>query len=117
MRLAGCLHVSSKRRNCMGTVLMSTLLAVAVASVVDGAGFSPRMVHSAFGIDSYPDDYLSAVAKAGVDSILVYISDPPDVTRTGKHENIGEIVDKAAKFGLAVYAYADFSVKAAKMCR
>lgn len=101
----------------MGTVLMSTLLAVAVASVVDGAGFSPRMVHSAFGIDSYPDDYLSAVAKAGVDSILVYISDPPDVTRTGKHENIGEIVDKAAKFGLAVYAYADFSVKAAKMCR
>lgn len=99
----------------MRKALAFAMMATAMATMAFGAGFSPRMVHSAFGIDSYPDDYLEAVAKTGVDSILVYISDPPDVTRTGKHENIGEIVDRAAKFGLSVYAYADFPVKAAKM--
>lgn len=77
--------------------------------------FSPRMVHSAFGIDAYPDDYLAAVAKTGVDSVLVYISDPPDVTRTGKSEDIADLVTRAARFGIGIYAYADFPVKAAKL--
>jgi len=78
-------------------------------------GFSPRMVHSAYGIDDYPDEYLVGIAKTGVDSILVYISDPPDVTRSGRHEDICGLVARAAKHGIGVYAYADFPEKAAKM--
>ena len=77
--------------------------------------FSPRMVHSASGLDSYPDEYLEKIAKTGVDSILVFISDPPDVTRTGQHENIPALIERAAKYGIGVYAYADFPVKAGRM--
>lgn len=88
---------------------------MAEAAAKPAPAFSPRMVHSAFGIDDYPDDYLAGIAKTGVDSILVYISDPPDVTRTGRHEDIGALVARAARFGIGVYAYADFPVKAAKL--
>ena len=92
----------------MALSLASALLAVSM-------NFSPRMVHSSYGIDKYPDEYLEKIAKTGVDSILVFISDPPDVTRTGEHEDIPALIDRAAKFGIGVYAYADFPVKAGKL--
>ena len=93
-------------------MFLASIMAVALAVTMN---FSPRMVHSSAGIDEFPDEYLAAVSKTGVDSILVYISNPPDVTRTGRHEDIPALVRCAAKYGIGVYAYADFPVKAAKL--
>ena len=35
--------------------------------------FSPRMVHSGYGLDQFPDAHLSAIAHAGMDAILVFV--------------------------------------------
>ena len=35
--------------------------------------FSPRMVHSAYGMDVFTEKYLSGIAHLGYDSILVYV--------------------------------------------
>lgn len=35
--------------------------------------FSPRMVHSGWGIDRFPNAHLNAIAHAGMDAILVFV--------------------------------------------
>mgnify|MGYP003313630720 CR=1 FL=1 len=35
--------------------------------------FAPRMIHSGYGLDNYPNEHLSAIAHAGMDAILVYV--------------------------------------------
>ena len=35
--------------------------------------FSPRMVHSGYRLDEYPDEHLAAIAHAGMDAILVFV--------------------------------------------
>lgn len=35
--------------------------------------FNPRMVHSGWGLDQFPDPHLSAIAHAGMDAILVFV--------------------------------------------
>ena len=75
--------------------------------------FSPRMTHSGWEIEKFPEAYMDQLAHAGMDAILVFIADPPDVTRNGR-EDIPALVRTAAKHGLDVYAYASFPVKAAK---
>lgn len=75
--------------------------------------FSPRMTHSGWEIEKYPDAYMDQVAHAGMDAIIVFISEPPDVTRNGR-EDIPALVKRAARHGLDVYAYADFPVAASK---
>lgn len=35
--------------------------------------FNPRMVHSRWGLDQFPDPHLSAIAHAGMDAILVFV--------------------------------------------
>ena len=65
--------------------------------------FSPRMVHSGFGQEMYPDAHLSAIAHAGMDAILLMVT---GVNRTVVGEcDFNEIIDRAAKYGLDVYAY------------
>lgn len=76
--------------------------------------FSPRMTHSGVGIDEFPDWYLDEILRAGMDSIIVYISDPPDVSRGGKLD-IPALVRRCALRGIGVYAYAWFCEKASKM--
>ena len=68
--------------------------------------FSPRMVHSGVSIDNYPDEHLDEIARAGMDAILVYVRDPPDVTRAGRVD-MNDLVRRAAVRGLDVYAYFD----------
>ena len=34
--------------------------------------FAPRMVHSGYGLDEYPDEYLQKIAHEGRDAILVF---------------------------------------------
>ena len=71
--------------------------------------FSPRMTHSGWEIEKFPEVYMDHVAHAGMDAILVFIADPPDVTRNGR-EDLPALVKTAAKHGLDVYAYASFPV-------
>lgn len=76
--------------------------------------FSPRMTHSGVGIDEFPDWYLDEILRAGMDSIIVYIADPPDVSRGGKLD-IPALVRRCALRGIGVYAYAWFCEKASKV--
>ena len=75
--------------------------------------FSPRMTHSGWEVEKFPDVYLDQIAHAGMDAILLFIADPPDVTRNGK-EDVPALVERARLHGIDVYAYCWFHVKAAK---
>lgn len=65
--------------------------------------FSPQMVHSAFGLDMYPDNYLSLIAHAGRDAILVFVKNV-NITPSG-YLDFNDLIYRAAKFGIDVYAY------------
>lgn len=65
--------------------------------------FSPQMVHSGYGFDEYPNEYLAKIAHEGRDAILVYTTDI-NCTPSG-YLNFNELIDRAARFGIDVYAY------------
>jgi len=65
--------------------------------------FQPRMVHSGWGIDQFPDAHLNAIAHAGMDAILVFAKGV-NRTTTG-HLDLNHLVDRAALHGLDVYLY------------
>ncbi|MBE7037252.1 MAG: hypothetical protein E7403_08165, partial [Ruminococcaceae bacterium] len=65
--------------------------------------FYPQMVHSGYGIDEFPDEYLLRVAHEGRDAILVFTKDL-NKTTCG-YLNFNELIDRAAKYGIDVYAY------------
>ena len=65
--------------------------------------FSPRMTHSGYGLDMYPDAHIRAIAHAGMDAILVFVK---DVDRTPHgYLDFNELIDRAAGFGVDVYVY------------
>ncbi|MDD5597571.1 MAG: hypothetical protein PHV82_06480 [Victivallaceae bacterium] len=65
--------------------------------------FSPRMTHSGWGIDEFPDAHLNAIAHAGMDAILVF-AEGPDLTTVG-YMDFNDLIDRAAKYGIDVYLY------------
>jgi len=65
--------------------------------------FSPRLVHSGYGLDQYPDSHLSAIAHAGMDAILVFTKGV-DQTPSG-YQDFNELIYRAGKYGIDVYAY------------
>lgn len=65
--------------------------------------YSPQMVHSGYGLDEYPDEHLSAIAHEGRDAVLIFAKDV-DVTPYG-YLDFNELVFRAAKYGIDVYAY------------
>ena len=65
--------------------------------------FQPRMIHSGWGIDEFPDPHLNAIAHAGIDAVLVFVKGPN--TTTMGHLDINDLIDRAAGFGLDVYLY------------
>ncbi len=65
--------------------------------------FSPRMIHSGYGLDDYPDAHLAAIAHAGLDAILVFVKDV-DTTPYG-YLDFNQLCWRAAGFGLDVYVY------------
>lgn len=80
--------------------------------------FGPRMTHSGWALDEFPDAHLNAIAHAGMDAILVFTS---GVDRTpdhsahdhrqpwgGRYVDFNDLVDRAERFGLDVYFYAYF---------
>lgn len=65
--------------------------------------FSPRMTHSGYGLDQYPNEHLSAIAHAGMDAILVFTKSV-DQTPSG-YLDFNELIYRAGKYGIDVYAY------------
>lgn len=65
--------------------------------------FSPRMIHSGWGLDVYPDAHLNAMAHAGIDAILVFVKDI-DQTPFG-YLDFNYVIDRASLHGLDVYMY------------
>lgn len=71
--------------------------------------FSPRMIHSGYGLDMFPDAHLSEIAHAGMDSIIVFTEDV-DKTPRG-YLDFNELIYRAQRYGLDVYAYVFFQSK------
>ncbi len=65
--------------------------------------FSPRMVHSAYGLEEYPEGYMRKLVKEGVDAIVVFVKDI-DTTQVG-YLDFNGLIAKANEIGLDVYAY------------
>ena len=79
--------------------------------------YSPRMTHSGTELDTFPDDFLASVARAGMDAIIVYAGHPdshlhgpadPDALWPGTGRgycDFANLVFRAAGYGLDVYVY------------
>ncbi|MBP5640470.1 MAG: hypothetical protein J6X55_13380 [Victivallales bacterium] len=65
--------------------------------------FSPRMVHSGWGLDQFPDSHLNAIAHEGFDSVLLFVKEPGRTTHGFMDFN--NLIERCAKFGLDVYFY------------
>ena len=65
--------------------------------------FSPRMVHSGWALDQFPDAHLNAIAHAGMDAILVFVKGVSEA-RCG-YLDINNLIERAALHGLDVYLY------------
>ncbi len=65
--------------------------------------FSPRMIHSGYGMDLFTAPYLRRIAHEGFDAVLVYVREPDK----GVHgyTDFNEIIDMAEETGLDVYLY------------
>ncbi len=65
---------------------------------------SPQMVHSGYGMEQWPDEYLMRIAHEGRDAILVFTKDVNE-TRVG-FLDFNDLIKRAARYGIDVYAYA-----------
>ncbi len=70
--------------------------------------YSPQMVHSGYGLDMYPDDYLARIAHEGRDAILIFVKGI-NQTPSG-HLDFNDLIYRAAKYGIDVYAYSYMTV-------
>ncbi len=75
--------------------------------------FSPRMTHSGWELEKFPDEYLAHVAHAGMDAIVIFIQESPNITRNGPID-LDAVVKHAAEFGIDVYVYPHAYQKAAE---
>lgn len=65
--------------------------------------FSPRMIHSGWGLDQFPDSHLNSIVHAGFDSILLFAKGPNQTTHGFMDFN--DLIQRAKKFSLDVYFY------------
>ena len=65
--------------------------------------FTPRMIHSGYGIDEFPNEHLAQIAHAGMDAILVFVK---GVNKNARgFLDFNELIWRAEKYGIDVYAY------------
>ena len=65
--------------------------------------FSPRMAHSAYDVDVFPNGYLQNLAREGIDALLVFVK---GVNQNGVgYIDFNELIDRAESYGIDVYAY------------
>jgi len=67
------------------------------------AMFSPRMVHSGYGLDEFPDCHLRDIAHSGMDAIMVF-TEEVNLTPKG-FLDFNELIYRASKYGIDVYSY------------
>ncbi len=77
--------------------------------------FSPRMTHSGWGLDAFPDAHLNAIAHAGMDAILLFVegvdrtpdehSHRGDRSGDGRYQDVRHLVHRAAQHGVDIYFY------------
>ena len=67
--------------------------------------FSPRMVHSGWALDKFPDGHLRQMAHAGLDAILVFVKDADTTQGGGAHAGVNDIIDRALACGIDTYLY------------
>jgi hypothetical protein len=65
--------------------------------------FSPRMTHSGWGLDQFPDRHLNSIAHAGMDAILLMVKGV-DISTRG-YCDFNDLVRRAKLHGLDVYFY------------
>lgn len=65
--------------------------------------FSPRMTHSGYGLDRFPDPYLASIAHQGMDAILVFVK-AMDTTPSG-YLDFNDLCWRAGEYGIDVYVY------------
>ncbi len=70
------------------------------------AMFAPQMVHSGYGMEMWPDEYLMRIAHEGRDAIMVFVTDV-NQTRVG-YLDFNDLIARANRCGLDVYAYSFF---------
>lgn len=61
--------------------------------------FSPRMVHSGYALDVYPNEYLAKIAHSGRDAVVIFIKDLDHC------DEYNDLIKRAARYGIDVYAY------------
>ena len=68
--------------------------------------FAPRMAHSAYDLDVFPNGYLQRLAKDGIDAILVFTRgvDKPGNPAV-EYFDYNDLIDRAESYGIDVYAY------------
>lgn len=66
--------------------------------------FSPRMTHSGYGLDEFPEKYMLRLLKEGIDSIIVFMKEP-NANAFGEKTDINGLIAQANAMGLDVYAY------------
>ena len=71
--------------------------------------FSPRMTHSGYILDEFPDSHLAQIAHAGMDAVLVMTLDTDESLRG--FTDFNDLIRRAAKWGIDVYAYSYFRSK------
>ena len=100
---------SNERGMAQGSYYIEDLLNFKEAPILEEgetmreALFSPRMTHSGWGMDEFPDEHLNAIAHAGMDSILVFTKGV-DMTTKG-YLDFNDLIDRAAKYGIDLYLY------------
>lgn len=76
---------------------------VGVQNTLRHVALSPRMIHSGYALDDYPDAYLQKMIHDGFDAILVYVD---GVNQTPTHPlDFNELIYRAARYGIDVYVY------------
>ena len=65
--------------------------------------FNPRMIHSGYGLDMFPEDYLRHVAHSGITSLLLFVNDVDDTPHG--YQDFNDLCTRAAAWGVDVYAY------------
>lgn len=67
--------------------------------------FSPRMTHSGFACDEFPDSYLAHIAHAGMDAILIFVYDVDSTKGHKQYQDVNDTIRRAKRFGIDTYLY------------
>jgi len=62
--------------------------------------YLPRMVHSGYGLDNYPEEYLRTIAHYGMDAIIIFVRDV-NITAHG-YLDFNDTIRRAADWGIDV---------------